>query len=173
MFVGNGGPFKAQWPCTWYDEQQTLPRHLERQANADSPHHDAIELPDDDPDEEVDDHGLAVVPVVAPPHVVVVPPMHPAQRPIDIMGVTVRFDNCSHASGIKRAWVRCCNEKHHRCTRYSQLRLGDDWRLRVAELVAWARMGHDIDKDSHIEPLFVATAPEVNTVIGAVPLIVV
>lgn len=55
--------------------------------------------------------------------------------------VPVHWDNCSHASGKQRAYIKCVCTHHSACFRYRQCDLERDPRRLVAWLLAWAVVG--------------------------------
>ena len=65
----------------------------------------------------------------------------------------VNLDNCSHASGIQRAYIACPMEHHKACFRYKSVHLMPSQRRLTAWLCCWALHaaphGESFSKDDH------------------------
>jgi hypothetical protein len=66
---------------------------------------------------------------------------------ISLGGKTVRFDGCSHQSGLQRAYITCCRTGVHKgCHKYRYLRdFGNDRRRAAAWLMAWDAYAHKVE----------------------------
>ena len=66
-------------------------------------------------------------------------PAHMIVSEITLSNVTVRFDGCSHSSGLQRGYITCrCSKDHDGCHKYRFTRdFGGDKRKTAAWLMAW------------------------------------
>ena len=62
-------------------------------------------------------------------------------RHFDCAGTPVKFDNCSHATGHQRGWVKCPHPNHAACFKYAQVRKCASATQCVAWLADWSRQG--------------------------------
>jgi len=69
-------------------------------------------------------------------------------RPVRVNDeVVVRFDNCSHSSGIQRAYVKC--PEHLMCFRYRQVNLDDSSERLLAVLTNWYMVAPSKSREEH------------------------
>lgn len=71
---------------------------------------------------------------------------------VQVPGQAIRnvlFDNCSHHSGIRRAYIACA--KHEACFRYAQINTAPTLTMLVSRLVAWAVEGveQNLSREDH------------------------
>lgn len=71
-------------------------------------------------------------------------------QPLFVRGVVIKFDRCSHVSGVQRGYIRC--DEHPSCWRYAQVTGHPSKRHLAAYLFAWREMGHDVGRIVHVSP---------------------
>ena len=59
-------------------------------------------------------------------------------KPIVCRGLSVSFDNCTHASGMRRCFITCHDPSHGRCQKYRFLHHHPNTENAVAYLLAWS-----------------------------------
>ena len=66
-------------------------------------------------------------------------------------GLNKYFDNCTHASGLRRAFCSCRKPEHGRCSKYAFIhRHGGDLVAAAAWLAAWEALSvHCESKEEH------------------------
>ena len=84
----------------------------------------------------------------------------------------IYFDNFSHSSGSRRAFIKCSNTTHHtptyECQRYCTLHLFPSDRHACAFLIAWKVEGHtSVDRENH--KLFFPTDTQREKALSLVP----
>ena len=96
----------------------------------------------DDDDDEVIEDGAAVAPM---------PDIEESPfKSYFVRAVEVKFDYCSHSSGVQRGYIRC--GLHENCWRYAQINVHPSKRHLAAALFAWRTLGPVVTRAFHVSP---------------------
>lgn len=69
-------------------------------------------------------------------------------KPFFVRGTIVKWDFCSHSSGVQRGYIRC--EQHSACWRYAQISVHPSKQRLAAYLFAWRELGRYVDRATHV-----------------------
>lgn len=106
----------------------------------------------DGPDDAIED-GMIVpampLPLLPLPDIVLHRDLAPAT--VRVAGVNIKFDGCSHSSGMQRGYAVCRIASHQPCIKYSQVNQHEDWKTCAGWLRAWLDLGcEDDSKEDHL-----------------------
>ena len=107
------------------------------------------------------DPDFEVAPVSPPREMI---PVDDAELPpFAVDGFVVKWDFWSHSSGRRRGYVKC--HTHATCFRYSQLNLYSSPRDCAAYLLAWAKCGPTVPRETHVASAFAPLVEDVADIL--------